>query len=330
MTEQNRVIFERTKDLPRDHRLQAQFALAAFATIKAKNVSYVSVPITSGPRLYEFMEKYGYETQAEAKKDRAQFLKEVIEPNMHHGIEGSEMWVEKLHGAVIAPAEFDGRLYRLWGTSVHWDADDFMGMWVPLIDEKVTNMVMLDGWEYSNGCGEEYLQAVLMQMGRRPRSDITIMDGEEGRPINLDEGITLMAGAFKDVIARGMKPRNMAETLGILLEAEERFYLEKTGAIITEPEAVSPRAHKPRATSPTLPDYSHSKVRKIAKEVEPLLREHFPDVMDKLERTSSYDFSPLNAIFREASKKETKPQTGPQATAVFKPAPAISSSNLSM
>ncbi len=299
-------ILERTNDLPKEHKLQAQFALAAFATIKARNVTYVSVPITSGPRLYQFMEKYGVATLAEAKKDHEKFLHEVIEPNMADGVKQSDYWAEKLPGTVIAPAEFDGRLYRQWG-KVNWGADDFMGMWVPLIDEKVTNMAMLNGWEYSNGCGEEYLQATLMQMGRRPRSNITITDAEEGRPINIDEGIGLMASAFKDVLSRGLLPRNMAETLGILIESERRFYIEKTSGFVSEPAATSPGAFEPRKTKPTLADYDHKKVRAIAKEVEQLLDKHFPDVMPRLRETSSYDFSPVNAIFRDTAKTAAPP-----------------------
>lgn len=302
MTNAPREILERTEELPDAHKLQAQFALAAFATLKAKNVTYVSVPITSGPRLYDFIDRRGYKSVEEAKSHPGKFFKEVVEPNLEQGVEGSHYWIEKLHGTVIAPAEFEGRLRRQWGT-IDWGQDDFMGMWVPLIDEKVTNMVMLNGWEYSNGSGEEYLQATLMQMGRRPRSDITIQDGEEGRPITLDEGIGLMAEAFKNVLSRGIKPRNMAETLGILIESERRFNAEQTTGMLIEPAATSPDAHDAK-TKPTVLPYDHAKVAKIAAEIEPLLDQHFPDIREKLARTSSYDFSPINAVFREAKKPE--------------------------
>ena len=316
MAEKLREIFERTIDLPPEQKLQAQFALAAFATIKARNVTYVSVPITSGPQLYSFMDQHGFKTQDEAKKDRPQFLKEVIEPNMARGVAGAQRWTEKEGTAVIAPAEFDGALYRAWGAGVHWGPNDFMGMWVPLIDEKVTNMAMLDGWQYSNGCGEEYLQAVLMQMGRRPRSNITIVDGEDDTPIRLDQGISMMADAFKDILSRGIRPRNMAETLGILLEAEDRFYWEKMTGFVLEPAAVSPGAATPRQTKPSVPDYDHDKVRKIAAEVAPLLAQYFPDVMDKLKKTSSYDFSPVNSIFREPAPKPAVPAPQPMKLAM--------------
>jgi hypothetical protein len=292
-----RQIFERNAGVPDENKLQAQFALAAFATIKARDVTYVSVPITSGPQLYQFMDTHGFRSQDEAKQDRALFLRDVIEPNMARGVAGAKAWAEK-GGAVVAPAEFDGALYRAYGTGVHWGPNDFMGMWVPLIDEKITNMAMMKGWEYSNGCGEEYLQAVLMQMGRRERSNITIVNGESGKPIPLDEGIALMAHAFEDILSRGILPRNMAETLGILLEAEDRFYRERTAGFVPEPAAVSPGAVRPHTTAPSLPSHDHARVRAIAEEVAPLLRQFFPDVTGVLRATSSYDFSPVNAIFK--------------------------------
>lgn len=317
MTQKPRTIFERNAKLPKENLLQAQFALAAFATIKAKNITYVSVPITSGPRLYDFMDRHGFKTMAEARADHALFLKEVIEPNMAKGVEGSEVWREKLHGTVIAPAEFDGRLYRAWG-KVHWNADDFMGMWVPLIDEKVTNMALLDGWQYSNGCGEEYLQAVLIQMGRRDRNNMTIMDAEEGRAMPLHEGIKLMADAFKDVLGRGIRPTNMAETLGILIEAERRFHVEKMGGHLIEPEAVSPGASKAK-TAPSLPAYDHEMVAAIAREINPLLDQYFPHVRRLLAETSSYDFSPMNAVFRDGAQLEASSKPAPPPPPPRKP-----------
>lgn len=320
MTKENKIL-ERTEDLPKAHILQAQFALAAFATLKAKNVTYVSVPITSGPRFYQYMTDFGHTSPDEARKDHDNFFKHVVEPNLKQGVDGSHHWVEKLHGTVIAPAEFEGRLRRQWGV-IDWGQDDFMGMWVPLIDEKVTNMVLLDGWEYSNGSGEEYLQAVLMQMGRRPRGDITIMDGEEGRPINLDEGLTLMSKAFKSVLARGIKPKNMAETLGILLEAERRFHAEHVTGSLIEPAATSPDAHDIGATKATLPKYNHETVARIAAEIEPLIDQHFPHVRQKLAVTSSYDFSPINAVFRHIEKPEEKPEANQVTYPKYRPAAA--------
>lgn len=294
----NRKVLPRTNDLPNEHKLQAQFALAAFSTLKAENIAYISVPITSGQRLYDYMEAKGFKTADEAKADHDAFFKNVVEPNLAQGVKGSDEWVHKLDGAVIAPAEFEKRL-RIQ-KAINWGQDAFMGMWVPLIDEKVTHMVMLDGWQYSNGSGEEYLQAVLMQMGRRPRSNIDIVDAK-GREIPLSEGIRLVAEAFIDLTARGLKPRNMAETIGILLEAEHRFAIEqKTGSVI-EPQPTSPGSIA-KHTEFNVPAYDRAEMEKCAKEVRDILSRDYPDILPALHKTSSYDFSPINALFREVAK----------------------------
>lgn len=289
---------QRTQDLPEAHKLQAQFALAAFATIKTQNLAYVSIPITSGRRLYDYMEEKGFRTVEEAKADHIAFFKNVMTPNFAAGLEVSNAWAEKLNGAVIAPVEFEKHLRS--HEAINWGQDDFMGMWVPLIKEKITQMVMIDGWEYSNGSGEEYLQAALMQMGRDGRSNITITD-MRGAPMPLDKGIELLADAFINVTERGIKARNMAETLAIVLEAEQRFNTERTTGRTAEPRGSS--RHKP--VMPTVLPYDHAKVAAIADKVRGILTQQYPDILPKLKNISSYDFSPMNALF--GKKPQSKP-----------------------
>ncbi len=282
------LIPQRTDSLPDAHKLQAQFALAAFATIKTKNLAYVSIPITSGKRLYDYMERSRFRSADEAKADHDAFFKNVVSPNFEAGLKASNEWAAKMNGAVIAPVEFEKHLRT--HSQVTWGQDDFMGMWIPLIKEKITHMAMVDGWEYSNGSGEEYLQAALMQMGRAERSNITISD-ERGKPMRLDEGIKLLGDAFITLTERGIKPRNMAETLGILIEAEQRFYREQS---IGRPEDARRAAAKP-----SMPAYDHAAVVAIGEQVRDILRHDYPDILPTLQKVSSYDFSPLNALFRK-------------------------------
>jgi len=44
----------RTDDLPQDHKLQMQFALGAFGSVKGQKIVYVSVPVTSGDFGFSF------------------------------------------------------------------------------------------------------------------------------------------------------------------------------------------------------------------------------------------------------------------------------------
>lgn len=278
-------VIRRTEGLPPEQKMQIEFALAAFDTLKAQKIAYISIPITSGRRLYDYMAVKGFKTQDEAKQDEEAFFDNVVAPNLAAGLEASNHWRSKLGGAVIAPVEFEKKLREQ--KMINWGQDAFMGMWVPLIEKKVTHMVMVDGWQFSNGSGEEYLQAVIMQMGYTSRSNIRIID-VDGRPLSLDKGIGLIADAFTHLHDRGLKSRNMAETLGILLEAEIRYSLKKGGR---------------------LPAYDHTKVDALREKVDSIFAKHYPDVRPTMRKAPSTGFSPINALFRHAAAAPERQKT---------------------
>jgi len=289
-------VLSRTAFLLDEHRLQAQFALAAFSTLKAKEIAYVSVPITSGKRLYDYMAEHGFKTAEEAKADHEAFFKNVVAPNLSDGVKASDDWAGKIDGAIVAPAEFEKRLRG--EDAITWGQDAFMSMWVPLIDEKITHMIMVDGWEYSNGSGEEYLQAALMQMGRGKRDNIKIFD-DDGHVLTLDKGIGMMVDAFKGLHKRGLRPRNMAETVAILLEAEHRYNYESSFKKSAEPD-------RRRAEKSSVPAYDRTAIKEARRELKAIFAEHYPDILPILDKTSSFDYSPGNALFRSL-KPAAKP-----------------------
>jgi hypothetical protein len=277
----------RTEGLPEDHKLQTQFALAAFSTLKADEIIYISEPITSGKRLYAYMDKKGFKTLEEAQADSAAFFKYVVEPNIAAALKVSDAWDKKAEGTVIATVNFEKKL-RAHNTD--WGQDAFMGMWIPLIKEKVTHMVMVNGWQYSNGAGEEYLQAVLMQMGRggrRSRIDIT---DAKGKPIALDQGIELLMEAFRELRRRGLKTRNIAETIAKLIEAENRYNIEKSFNRSAEPDGKT-------AAHGSVQPYDRKKIKEARKELHVFLAKDYPDILPVLKKTSSFDYSPMNALF---------------------------------
>jgi hypothetical protein len=211
-----RLFFDRESLISEGSKLQVQCVLNAFETVKAKEIVYVSSPITSGKRLYEYMDAFGFQTAEEARRDRDLFLHHVMLTNIAEGERTSNALALQIEGVVIAPTSFENQMVKSWGYP------EFMSLWLSLIEKKVTKMVLLDGWHYSNGSSEEFMWAVLMQMGFLSRSDIEIVD-MRGNILTLDQGISLLLSAWHDLRARGMTPQVTTKVLQTLLDAEEHY-----------------------------------------------------------------------------------------------------------
>lgn len=268
----------RLETLPKDHVLQLQMAIAAFGCIDADNIIYISTPVTTGRRMYDYMEQCGFKTPDEARVDRAAFYQNVIAPNIEASLTWAKTWRTKIKGAAIAPAEFE-KCRAL--DEVEWSQDAFMGMWLTLIDTKATSMVMQDGWAYSNGAGEEYLHAVCMQMGLRERSNIVITD-TDGRTITLDEGIRTLANAFKDLHSKNIAPMQLARTLARLLLLEER-HIQKLHGMELQSAA-------------SLPAYDRKAVLPLRDDVMTILKRSYGEMLTALEQQNSAEYTPLNIL----------------------------------
>lgn len=176
----------------------------AYDSIMATSITYVSTPITSGAVLYAAMDAAGITSVDEFKRDAGAFRAAVMEPN----IAAADVVARRmalLGGAVIAPAAFEAR-------SLGWSQDDYMGLWLDVIERRATRLAMVDGWQYSNGGAEEYLQALLMQADRRDRTDVSIVDAN-GDAIDHLTAVRLLADAVADLMGRGFEPTVLARTL---------------------------------------------------------------------------------------------------------------------
>jgi len=207
------MVAKRDATISEERMLQIKSALAAFGSIKAKRIVYISSPITSGKRLYDYMDAHGYRTIEEAKNDWDQFFRSVMLPNIEEGAKTSTLLAGQIDGVVIAPTSFENQKVRTWGQN------EFMSMWLSVIEEKVTEIVMLDGWQYSNGSSEEYLWAVLMQHGLTSRTNIEIVDAK-GDKITLEQGREYLSDALVDMQRRGIKATVTEEVLSILSNLE--------------------------------------------------------------------------------------------------------------
>jgi len=271
----------RLDTIPNAHLLQVQFALAAFGCMNADNVVHISTSITTGKRLYAYMQENGFKTLEEAKADKDAFAKNVIAPNIADSLGWVKIWRAKTKGVVISPGEFEK--CRDGGT-VTWSQDAFMGMWLNFIDKKVTKEVMQSGWAYSDGAGEEYLHIACMQMGLRDRSNISIVD-TDNKKLGLDKGISAMAAAFKDLHDQGIAAPRVARTLARLLLLEERYAASETTA-----EAKSPV---------TLAAYDRKSFLPVKEEVMSILKAEYPELLAFIGKQKSADLTPINILADE-------------------------------
>lgn len=176
----------------------------AYDSIISRSLTYVSTPITSGAALYAAMDAAGVTDPAELKREPGYFYDNVVAPNLAAAAAVADLLADAGQ-AVIAPAAFEAR-------SLGWSQDDYMGLWLDVIERKATRLAMVDGWEFSNGGTEEYLQALLMQAGRRDRHDIEIVDAR-GERVTHVAAMRLMAQAVENVTERGFDPKPIARVL---------------------------------------------------------------------------------------------------------------------
>lgn len=122
-------------------------------------VAYVSMAITSGKLCYDVLDSRGVKSLDELKEvDPDAIYRDIIQPNISHGISLAERIAKKTELPVIAPAVFEAKKHR-------WGQKEYMFMWYRVIEEKVQEIYMMDGWEYSDGASQEFVRAMEMQFG---------------------------------------------------------------------------------------------------------------------------------------------------------------------
>ena len=144
------------------HEIKANITVAAsiFGWEKTRmqlyTIAYASAPITTGQRMYEVFKSVGVSSQDELKKkDPALFYKEVMELNIRAGEEFAQhirllqkSEATKQYTGVICPATFFAK---------GWTQEHYMSFWERIIETFVDAIHFNNGWQYSNGCVEEYL-----------------------------------------------------------------------------------------------------------------------------------------------------------------------------
>ena len=214
-------------DLPEDRKDLVDLVLGAFRSIRGP-VAYVSMPITSGKLLYDVLEKKGVTSLAElAQVDKPAIYDDIIKPNVDMGIAAADKITTTL--PPLAPSVFEGKKFR-------WSQEEYMALWLKVIEERAREMHMTEGWEYSNGGVQEFTRAMQMyhfinysperylelsewNRTRLTRDMATIkvfdMDGER---LRLVEGRELVQNAIADLHKRGFDASSLEQS-AIALDA---------------------------------------------------------------------------------------------------------------
>lgn len=173
-------------------------------------LAYASTAITTGRRFYDLLAETGLSSMDELKARHPEMLFDrIIRPNVDAGTAAARAIAARAGHAVVAPAIFEARRQR-------WSQDEYMAMWLRMIEENVGTIYLLDGWEFSNGGAEEFLHAMQMAAGFRSRWDIVAQDAA-GKPIPLAEGTWQVGKALVLLHDRGYKAPILADAFCALL-----------------------------------------------------------------------------------------------------------------
>ncbi len=138
------------------------------------SITYLSGPITTGLRQVRRLQSGSLTDEAKAKitKENCENLKSTA---TRLRVERSEI--------VVEPASLD---------IVDWSQKDYLVLWESLIEKHTKLILFMPGWEYSLGCATEFTRAIINDVRTETVS---------GSPITLDDAVTLLQVALKDILS---------------------------------------------------------------------------------------------------------------------------------
>lgn len=197
--------------------------LRAFRNVK--DLAYVSAPITSGRELYEMLSRPG-------APDRATCLKQAIAINYEVGRGFVEELAQTLGFPILYPAD-------MVATHQDWEQDHYQCLWLSVIAELCTELRMCPGWEFSNGCCEEFTHAMQLRLGipqhpelffvntkgdeaveRQRMRNIRVYDCE-GEEISMEQGNRMIEEATAWVRGKGFDTTRLDRCLSLLRKTDE-------------------------------------------------------------------------------------------------------------
>ena len=161
---------------------------------------YVSAPITSGQRLVDWYARRRNLGGLEEEQFWRERRNEVVAPNRN----AASALMKRIRGIDSGPVIDPTAVGDIEG----WTQGDYRTAWARIIEEFARAVIFANGWEFSNGCGYEFLVAT--------KAGVETLD-ESWRPITLATGVSLVCHAVGELSSRGLSTEFLQ---GILEELE--------------------------------------------------------------------------------------------------------------
>ena len=150
---------------------EIEVALAIFATVTRGDALYVSSPLTTGQRAFDWHRVNGARGAITSVEE--DFESTVVNSNRVAAAEYVEGLRATHHGCVIDPTALDD--------VPSWTQSDYRYFWGRVIDDHASAVIFRNGWEHSSGCAYEFLVAARkgIPLFREDMTPLTTEDGLE-------------------------------------------------------------------------------------------------------------------------------------------------------
>lgn len=201
-----------------ERKMNVEVVMSAFRSLLS-SIAYVSMPITSGKRLYDVLDQHGVKSREELDAIDPEILhREVIDPNVQEGNQFSQAVTQRSGYPVLVPGIFESKGQR-------WEEREYMALWLTVLEGKAKEIHLITNWEYSNGGVEEFVRGTEMRAGLsqiEDNSDVKVLDNQ-ANPISLNAGAKMIFDALVDLRGRGFEAPRLEIALR-KLEAIGKLY----------------------------------------------------------------------------------------------------------
>ncbi len=160
---------------------QQKIVLQALGCVgDGRQAIYLSGPITTGIRFFEWYRKYGNQISDQSKYATSLNVSVRLPNELEIKAAATKLRVQNSYN-VIEPSSLsiDG-----------WSQANYHSLWEMVIDRYVHTVILLPGWQYSAGCAVEFIRAV--------NRNLRITD-PNGHAISPSSGLAMLADAARNI-----------------------------------------------------------------------------------------------------------------------------------